>query len=604
MRFVFYVYCLFLVGLQNPAAASENKLKLTYQVDLTKLETDSFFVVLDIKGFSSDSAVFQFASTAPGTYQVMDVGRFTGNFRAFNSSGISLPVYRISTNQYVIKNAQTLGRISYQVEDTYDTQITEHPVYPMSGSNLENDNALVNSQMVFGFIKGHQSNPIQIKFNYPKDWKVGAPLEVSNGLYSAQTYDELVDSPFMFGNLSHAASNVGGTNIHIYCYSQNGMITADSLKAGMMNMLTAAEKFIGKLPVKHYTFLFHFRKDLPPAYGAWEHSYSSFYAMPETPFRESAEQILSFASHEFFHIITPLNIHSEIVERFNFEKPVPSQHLWLYEGTTEWAAQMMQIRGGLISQDEFTKRISQKLNINDGYRQDISLVDLSLGSFDKLTSQYINIYMKGAVTAMMLDMRLLELSKGKTSLNGVIQKLSKKYGPKKAFSEKDFFDEFVKMTYPEIADFINRYIKGVETLPLKNTLALAGFEYMADYKTGQFTSSRGDFKLDFVNNALVIRDVNPADSINMQLGVQNGDVLMKIKYKDEALSLFDPHTQSLIRSIQPRDTFTWIVMRDGKEFELTAQAGQKEVSVKHRIASMTEPTKEQMEFRKWWLNNR
>ncbi|MBL7995597.1 peptidase, partial [bacterium] len=483
-------------------------------------------------------------------------------------------------------------------------QITEHPVYPMSGSNLENDNALINSQMVFGFIKGYQSNPIHIKFNYPKDWKVGTPLEVSNETYSAQTYDELVDSPFMFGSLSHAASNIGGTNIHIYCYSQNGMITADSLKAGMMNMLSAAEKFIGKLPVKHYTFLFHFRKDLPPAYGAWEHSYSSFYAMPETPFHESAEQILSFASHEFFHIITPLNIHSEIVERFNFEKPVPSQHLWLYEGTTEWAAQMMQIRGGLISPDEFTRRISQKLSISDVFRQDISLIDLSLGSYDKLTSQYTNIYMKGAMTAMMLDMRLLELSHGRTGLREVIQKLSKKYGPKKAFSEKDFFDEFVQMTYPEIADFINRYIKGVENLPLKKTLSLAGYDYTADYKTGRFTSSRGDFKFDFVNNALIIRDVNPADSVNMQLGIKNGDALMKIKYKEETLSLFDPQTQRLIGSIQPRDTFTWIVKRDGAEIELTAQAGQKEVTVKHRIASMTAPTKEQVEFRKWWLSNR
>ncbi|MBL7995855.1 hypothetical protein JNM05_10845, partial [bacterium] len=170
MRFVLYVLsglCFFGFSLENTAGASENKLKLMYRVDLTQLKTDSFFVNLDIKGFSADSAVFQFASTAPGTYQVMDAGRFTGNFRAFNSTGVPLPVYRISTNQYVIKNAQTLARISYEVEDTYDSQITEHPVYPMSGSNLENDNALINSQMVFGFIKGYQSNPIHIKFNYP-----------------------------------------------------------------------------------------------------------------------------------------------------------------------------------------------------------------------------------------------------------------------------------------------------------------------------------------------------------------------------------------------------------------------------------------------------
>lgn len=606
MRFVFYVlsaFCLLGFNFKNSVTASEKKLKLTYQVDLTKIETDSFFVELEIKGFSSDTAVFQFASTAPGTYQVMDVGRFAGSFRAFSSTGVLLPVYRISTNQYLIRNAQTLSRITYQIEDTYDTQITEHPVYPMSGSNLENDNALLNGQMLFGFVRGYQSNPIQVKFNYPKEWKVATALEESKGSYVAQTYDELVDSPFMFGKLTHATSKIGGTKVHIYCYSQNGMITADSLLAHMNDMLRAADKFIGKLPVKHYTFLFHFRKDLPPAYGAWEHSYSSFYAMPETTFRESAEQILSFASHEFFHIITPLNIHSEIIEQFNFETPVPSQHLWLYEGTTEWAAQMMQIRGRLISPEEFTRRITQKLNTNDHYRQDVSLVDLSLGSYGELESQYINIYMKGALTAMMLDMRLLELSKGKTGLRDVIQKLSKKYGTRKAFSEKDFFDEFVKMTYPEIGDFFNRYVKGTEGLPVKNMMGLAGFEYLAEYKTGKFTSSQGSFKIDFVNNALIVKDVNPTDSVNISLGIQNGDVLLKIKYKDETFSLFDPQVQRVIKSIQPKDIFTWIIMRDGKELELTAPAGQKEVSVKHRIVAVPEPTKEQMDFRNRWLTN-
>ncbi len=61
-------------------------------------------------------------------------------------------------------------------------------------------------------------------------------------------------------------------------------------------------------------------------------------------------------AHEFLHILTPLNLHSEIIQPFNFEVPTSSEHIWLYEGVTEWASDIMQMRGGLIGTDEYLKQ--------------------------------------------------------------------------------------------------------------------------------------------------------------------------------------------------------------------------------------------------------
>ncbi|HNO91468.1 MAG TPA: peptidase, partial [bacterium] len=98
-----------------------DKLDLRYDVDLTKIEKDSFFVTLHVKGIQNDTTVFQFASTAPGTYQVMDIGRFVGGFTAYDEKGRVLPVIHRSVNQYVIAGAKKLHTIRYQVEDSYDT---------------------------------------------------------------------------------------------------------------------------------------------------------------------------------------------------------------------------------------------------------------------------------------------------------------------------------------------------------------------------------------------------------------------------------------------------------------------------------------------------
>ena len=111
--------------------------------------------------------------------------------------------------------------------------------------------------------------------------------------------------------------------------------------------------------------------------------------------------------------MTPLNIHSEIIEHFNFVTPVPSQHLWLYEGTTEWAAQAMQLRSGLKSPQDYLKKVIQKMRIDRAnFDSTYSLRELALTSYsDSGQAQYGNIYMRGALTAGLLDIRLLELSR-------------------------------------------------------------------------------------------------------------------------------------------------------------------------------------------------
>jgi predicted metalloprotease with PDZ domain len=136
----------------------------------------------------------------------------------------------------------------------------------------------------------------------------------------------------------------------------------------------------------------------------------------ETPFSPAVGAgVTDIAAHEFFHVVTPLNIHSEIIEHFNFETPVPSQHLWLYEGTTEWAAHKMQLESGIKGPDAYLASVvgkirSDRLQFDTTY----SLSKLARTSFsDSGQAQYSNIYQRGAVVAGLLDIKLLELSGGK-----------------------------------------------------------------------------------------------------------------------------------------------------------------------------------------------
>ena len=454
-----------LTAFAGPAAGQQSA--LGYAIDLNDRADDSFKVTAWVGGLTDANAIYQFAATAPGTYQVMDIGRYVRRFEAFDAAGRAVPVERVSVNQWKLSDPARVRTLRYAISETWDTPVDQHQVYLMCGTSIERDHVLINPHAVIGYPSGMQARPIRLRIAYPAGWKVGTSLERDrSGAYVAEDFDRLVDSPILLGRLTEARTRVTGVPVEIYTYSHTGKIRSSQLLGAMDDMLQAAGRFLGKLPVDRYTFLYHF--DERPA-GAWEHSLSSEYVLQESEFTDSVGRyVKDIAAHEFFHIVTPLNIHSEIIEHFNFVTPVTSQHLWLYEGTTEWAAHAIQLRAGLKTPDQYLAKVIEKMRIDRAkYDSTWSLRELALTSYsDSGQAQYGNIYMRGALTAGLLDIRLLELSGGRQGLQDLILELAHRFGKRRAFPESTFVDTLAAMTSPEIRDFFTRYVWDSQRLPI------------------------------------------------------------------------------------------------------------------------------------------
>ena len=459
---------------------------LNYQINLNDRSNDEFKVTLSVIGLDDENDIYQFAATAPGTYQTHNIGRFVRTFKAFDKKGKEINTKKVGENQWKLSTPSKIRRLEYNIAETWDTPVEEMKIYTMCGTSMEDDHVLFNAHCVIGYPKGWQGQPLTIALDYPQEWKVGTALSKNeDGAYYAKNFDHAVDSPILLGRLSEASADFKGTKIELYTYSKTDKIKSADLLESMSAMLQAANEFVVDFPVDRYTFLFQF-EDFNG--GAWEHSYSSEYVFVEDDYAEDGgAKITSTAAHEFFHIITPLNIHSEVIEQFDFVNPTPSAHLWLYEATTEWASDMMQLRGGIMTLKELLNQLTYKLNVDDYYfDSSYSLLKLAETSFTEAGQrQYSNIYYKGAIIINLLDILLLEKSNGKRGMREVVNELSKKYGPEKAFSEEKFFDEFVEMTYPEVAGFFDNYIKQANPLPLKEYYAKVGIKYTPEVTTGE-----------------------------------------------------------------------------------------------------------------------
>lgn len=462
------------------ALAAQKKLpEMRYTIDMTQ-STDTFNITL-YPGKLKKTEIFQFASTAPGTYQTMNIGRLVSDFEVFDKKGRLIKTEKAGVNQYKIAAAKKIHKVTYKVAETFDTNLPEYPIYPMAGSSVEEDHALINTHTILGYFHGYQKSPLTLTLKGRSGWEAGTALFGENNVYKAKDYDHAVDSPILLGKLTKASTQIADTQVEIFTYSQNDKITSERLLESMSSMLQATKDFLIDLPVDRYTFLYHFATDTKGATGAWEHSYSSEYTLIENDFNtpQQVQQVTDIASHEFFHIVTPLNIHSEIVEEFNFVKPTPSVHLWMYEGVTEWASNILLYRSGELTLEEYLLgSIRQKIAINrQVFDPEWSLKRLAEESFSTEGSQqYGNIYYKGSLVANLLDIRLLELSDGKMGLRELLLDLIEKYGKGNPVSEATFFDDLTAMTYPEIRQFFDVYILDNKELPLTEYFAKVGVD--------------------------------------------------------------------------------------------------------------------------------
>ena len=567
-----------------------------FYLDLNDRGNDIFTVTLLPQKLSEENRIYQFASTAPGTYERMDLGRFVRSFQAYDKDGNEIETKQESLNQWSISQPENVEKIIYEIEDTWDTPVDSDYVYRMGGSNIEDDNVLINGHCLFGYFHGMQSEPILVKIDYPDDWLAGTALKLNDdGYYEAETYDHIVDSPILLGNLTRESTTVSETKVDVFTYSKTGLIKSSDILGLIEDILKAEDDFTKGLPVDDYTFLFHFQD---VSHGAWEHSYSSEYIYKEDSLTERLKQsIRETVAHEFFHIVTPLNIHSELVEKFNFEKPVMSQHLWLYEGVTEWASHILILRDSITTLEDYLNDLHRKIMYSDNFPDSISLTYLGVNAVD-LHDQYINIYMKGAVVAALLDIRLLDLSNGERGLRDVINELSHKYGPKKPFNEKTFFGDFTAMTYPEIADFFNRYVKGTEPLPLKEYYEKIGINYV---KEGGYDSSQISLgiQVGFDGENFIIAKVDDESPYGDIL--KAGDIIDKVDGEKLSMANVQKIFSQISKTHKIGDKIEMTVLRDDEpiDLELTLIARKN-----NHIFSVNEnATEKEIELRNAWMRN-
>ncbi len=596
---------------RNLPTASETPVATS--LDLSGVTDDRVEVRLDPGAFTTPRVRFYIPKTVPGTYKNNDYGQFVEDLAAYDYKGRPLPVIRTDLNTWTISDARELDRITYYVNDTYDTEGEEgNEVFSPAGTNISaGEHFMLNLHGFIGYFEGLKEVPYEIHLNPPgalKPYTSLTPLQTDGDGYTfrAARYFEVTDNPIQVTDQEAVRIDLEDIEVNLSVYSPGKKITAADLKPAVERMMKAQKAFLGDIDgTPEYNILLYLSsmEEDASGYGALEHHTSTVVVFPEMMSKAMLEQQMTdVVSHEFFHIVTPLNVHSEEIQYFDYNQPKMSRHLWMYEGTTEYFANLFQIAEGLIDEAEFYQRMTEKIMFSRVYDDTMPFTVMSQNVLEEPWSeQYNNVYQKGALINMALDIRLRELSGGEMGVLDLMKNLIRKYDKETPFRDEALFDIIVENTYPEIRDFLETHVSGPTPIDYNRFLEKVGLGLQGTEVQCSFFFQE---RVPFINatpdqKSIYIRDDIPLNSAMREVGLQPGDILKKVNGEDLNMQSAQAILGESI-SWTPDTPLVFVIERDGVEMTLEGQVGIPKVQ-KFTIAPLENVTERQLRLREAWL---
>ncbi len=584
-------------------------------VNLNNADNHQLMVELITPQTGTEKITYKMPAMVPGTYKVYDFGRFVSDLKAYDKSGNELEVTKGDVNSWDISGANNLYKITYKVRDTFQ-DTTGKEIFEPVGTSFEKNIFVINNHGLFGYLDGYIRNGYTLNFTKPEGFYGSTSLinterSDTEEIFTAPDYQFLVDNPIFFDVPDTATINFEETKILISVYSPGKGITAKDMAESNKTLLTAIRTFLGgKLPADRYTFLYYFSNHQESSsFGALEHNYSSLYYMPDVPVQAKSfmlKQLLSTSAHEFYHIVTPLNLHSKEIGEFDFNDPKMSEHLWLYEGTTEYMAGYIQLVEGMMDLKEYAEDIEHKLNGASRYNDTLPFTEMSKGALNEYEPQYNNVYQKGALIGLCMDILIREASGGSQGWQDVINKLLAKYGMKNSFDDAVLFDEIESLTSKSVREFLDKYVAGANRIPYDEIFSKIGIKVESiPYQVADV----GGLDMGFNQNTyrlVVMKIDDPENPVMKELGLKTKDEF--VSFGGTAINYFNMKDifGSAKKQMKPGDEIVLVVARiddSGKEVQKTLKAKIEKTKTSHdyKVSLVEKMTDEQKRLQRSWI---
>ena len=417
----------------------------------------------------------------PGSYMVRE---FSKNIITLGASQNNQTI----TSRQIDKNNWLLEGLA--VGDLVEVSYTVYAYeYGIRTAFLDAKRGYFNPTSLCLSVAGYEDETHQVQFaDLPDAWQVACGLAADdNEVFSAQNYDELIDSPFELGTFERLEFSVAGVNHYLILSGTIPPFDRERMISDMQKICDYQIKlFGGATPYSGYGFILNLSGEI---YTGLEHRNSTllmapYYALPNLNRSNDEDYIklLGLISHEFFHTWNVKRIKPQVFTPYNLGQENYTKLLWWFEGVTSYYDDLVLYRSGVINQEKYLSFITD--NLNNVYKfagvTQQSLANSSLTSWIKYYRQdenspnsIVSYYVKGSLVALCLDLLIREQSE--FSLDDVMRYLFQQWQQNPVGVGEDEIPALIKAaTGVDLAEFIHLATETTELLPFKDLLAKFG----------------------------------------------------------------------------------------------------------------------------------
>jgi predicted metalloprotease with PDZ domain len=380
----------------------------------------------------------QFPAWRPGRYEFGNFAKNVRSFKVANELGEPLKFEKTSKDQWQV---ETIGanRVFVQYE-YYSAELNAGSTF------LDDKRVYLNPVNCLVYVPGLENAPCSLEIELFKQLKYSGTLPFEGNTIHAQSYHELVDSPFIFcDDVESNQYQYGGVDFKIsFVGIQN---------VPWERVLTDFQKFtkkqfddFGAFPARTFHFIIIVTPF--PHYHGVEHLASTIIVLGPTPeiFGALYDELLGVSSHELYHVWNVKSIRSVDLYPYDYSKENFSRMGYLCEGITTYLGDYYLMASGIWSLDKYFKEFSQVIqkHLDNCGRFNYSLAESSWdtwldGYVPGAPGRKVSIYNEGAIFALIADVFIRKNSKSNHSILSLMKRLYEDfYCQNRGVSEEDF----------------------------------------------------------------------------------------------------------------------------------------------------------------------
>ena len=483
-----------------------DKTAIVYSVRPQHTGAHWFEVTCRINEPDAKGQVFSMPAWIPGSYLIRDYARHVMHVEA-ESGGQRIPLRK--TDKSTWRAGPADGPLFIRAE------IYAHDL-SVRGAFLDQGHAFFNGVCLFFRIHGLDDQRCLVHVAPPQGipesaWKVATGLErltgsaFEFGAFIAESYEALIDHPFLIGDLLLGRFEVAGAE-HVIAIAGRHEADLARLERDLSQVCSShVELYGGAMPLRRYVFLITV---LNEGNGGLEHRNSSALicgrnSLPragQTQVTPGYRDFLGLVSHEYFHLWNVKRIRPAEFIPGSLDKEVYTRQLWVFEGITSYYDDLGLLRGGLITQEAYLELLGRTLTAvyrSRGRRRQ-TLEESSFDAWIKLykpdentPNAVVSYYSKGAMVALALDLELRLKSGGRCSLDDVMRSLWAKYGAdgNRGLGEGGFEILAEEVSGLNLADFFKQALRTTVDPPAG--ILLAQFGIVLHMRAMESESDRG-----------------------------------------------------------------------------------------------------------------